>query len=452
MHLVNWNAISRPKNVGGLGLRDAWLSKVAFLRKMIWRLLNEDNKFWVEILKHKYMPNSTILQATTSPYDSYIWKSICKAKDIMKDGFSLRIGSGNSSLWYSVWSELGKICDLVDYVHISDNTLQVRDIWLNDLWSFNNLTTPISNNIKEFIQGIPIPKFCQIEDTWCWNKSLDGCYSVKAGYTFLLNQALPTNELRHHRNLASSPACPRCSCSIESPIHYMRDCPHSLEVWSRLGVIAHSDFLSTSFIDWTIKFASGSDGFKFMVTYWWLWRWRNNFIFDVVPWSIKHPPDAGYIKVNVDGNCIISSGFCGAGGLLCGCDNQWLAGFSMNLGKVGVLAAELYVIRQGLMICMDMGYSYIWCESDSIEAVRLCLLSVIPLHHRLAVVIADIHQLMRKSNRCLISHVLREGNASADLLAKHDVSQVDSFKLWHEPPSFLGSALLADSMGITFLR
>ncbi|KAJ1430383.1 Ribonuclease H-like superfamily [Sesbania bispinosa] len=275
------------------------------------------------------MPNSTILQATTSPYDSYIWKSICKAKDILKDGFSLRIGSGNSFLWYSVWSELGKICDLVDYVHISDSTLQVRDIWSNGLWSFNNLATPIPNNIKDVIQGIPIPKFC-------------------------------------------------------------------------------------------------SDGFKFMVTYWWLWRWRNSFIFDVVPWSIEHvlrninlwfeefnlklpgspqnmvvprsvrwqPPDAGYIKVNVDGSCIISSGFCGAGGLLRGCDGQWLASFSMNLGKVGVLATELYVIRQGLMICLDMGYSYIWCESDSMEVVRLCLLSVIPLHHHLAVVIADIHKLM----------------------------------------------------------
>ncbi|KAJ1431530.1 Ribonuclease H-like superfamily [Sesbania bispinosa] len=115
-----------------------------------------------------------------------------------------------------------------------------------------------------------------------------------------------------------------------------------------------------------------------------------------VPRSVRwQPPDAGYIKVNVDGSCIISSGFCGAAGHLRGWDGQCLAGFSMNLGKVGVLAAELYAIRQGLMICLDMGYSYIWCESDSMEAVRLCLLLVILLHHRLAVVITDIHQLMR---------------------------------------------------------
>ncbi|KAJ1432360.1 Ribonuclease H domain [Sesbania bispinosa] len=173
----------------------------------------------------------------------------------------------------------------------------------------------------------------------------------------------------------------------------------------------------------------------------------------VVPRLVRwNPPDVGYIKVNVDGSCNTSSGFCGAGGLLHGCDSQWLAGFSMNLGKVGVLAAELYAIRQGLMICLDMGFNYIWCESDSKEAIRLCLLFVIPLHHRLAVVIADIHQLMRQSNRCLISHVFREGNSSANLLAKHGVTQVDSFKLRHEPPTFMGSALLADSMGITFLR
>ncbi|KAJ1381244.1 putative ribonuclease H protein [Sesbania bispinosa] len=346
------------------------------------------------------MPNISILQATASQHDSYIWKGICKAKDMLKDGLSLRIGSGNSSLWYSIWSELGKICDLVDYVHISNSTLQVKDIWINGAWSFNNLATSIPNNIKEVIQRIPIPKICQIEDTWCWNKSTDGCYSVKA------------------------------------------------EVWSRLGWIAHSDFISSSFMDWFLMFATGSDGVKFMIIYWWLWRWRNSFIFDPVPWPIDQvlrnihfwfeecalqipaspinmavprlvrwqPPGAGLVKVNVDGNCFISSGLCGAGGLLRGSDGQWLAGISMNL-------------------------AILWKLLDF-----ACYLTF------LCTIIADIHQLIRRSTSCLISHVLREGNASADLLAKHGVSQVDSFKLWHEPPPFLGSALLADSMGITFLR
>ncbi|KAJ1380525.1 Ribonuclease H-like superfamily [Sesbania bispinosa] len=143
---------------------------------------------------------------------------------------------------------------------------------------------------------------------------------------------------------------------------------------------------------------------------------------------------------------------CGAGGLIRDCHGNWITGFSANVGKIGIVAAALFAIRQRLLICSELGFHTVWCESDSKEVVRLCLLQDIPLHHRHAAIIANNHCLLRQNWTCNIAHVFRAGNACADLLAKASVSQTENFIRWKSPPSLLSSALLADSFGVTFLR
>lgn len=49
-------------------------------------------------------------------------------------------------------------------------------------------------------------------------------------------------------------------------------------------------------------------------------------------------------------------------------------------------------------------------------------------------------------------HVLREGNAYADWLAKHGASMDQDFVTWNACPHQLSPTLLADAMGIVRLR
>jgi len=110
LNLVSWDNISRPKVWGGLGIRMARDSNIALLGKLVWDLLQGTNKHWVSILSHKYTSSAKILNHSTSTPSSITWNSIIKAKNILKNGFSWRAGSGESSFWYSHWTSFGPLC------------------------------------------------------------------------------------------------------------------------------------------------------------------------------------------------------------------------------------------------------------------------------------------------------------------------------------------------------
>ncbi|KAJ1430356.1 putative ribonuclease H protein [Sesbania bispinosa] len=59
---------------------------------------------------------------------SFVWRSIIKAKEDLKEGFTMSLKSGFTSLWYSDWISLGKLCNVVPFVHISDTNLVVSDL------------------------------------------------------------------------------------------------------------------------------------------------------------------------------------------------------------------------------------------------------------------------------------------------------------------------------------
>lgn len=60
---VTWNKITRGKEEGGLGFRDLECFNVALLAKQGWRLMTSPHSLLAHVLKAKYYPNSTFLQA-----------------------------------------------------------------------------------------------------------------------------------------------------------------------------------------------------------------------------------------------------------------------------------------------------------------------------------------------------------------------------------------------------
>lgn len=167
--------------------------------------------------------------------------------------------------------------------------------------------------MKEVITDIPIPISVHedLSDCWTWQWCKDGVYTVSSAYSWLLknarswdetkdwrwvwktkapakvqfllwlvlHNALPTNSLRHLRGMAAMGTCKRCYGNEEHIMHCLRDCPHSREMWMRLGLWVHPSFFTMQDVNlWVQTFANGDNAALFMAGLWWSWCWRNNVV------------------------------------------------------------------------------------------------------------------------------------------------------------------------------
>jgi ribonuclease HI len=116
-----------------------------------------------------------------------------------------------------------------------------------------------------------------------------------------------------------------------------------------------------------------------------------------------------------------------------------------------ILFAEIMAVLHGLQLCWDNGYRKVICFSDSLQSVNLIRDGVSP-HHRFANEIQCIRNLLANEWEVVISHTLREGNASADVPAKMGALSTSQLVKISTPPHELQSPLSADAHGVVFSR
>jgi hypothetical protein len=87
--------MGRSKSVGGFGFRDLFLFNKALLAKQGWRILQEPSSFTTQILKTKYFPHSSFLEAALGSWPSFTW-SIFNSRDLHVQGLMWRVGDGRS--------------------------------------------------------------------------------------------------------------------------------------------------------------------------------------------------------------------------------------------------------------------------------------------------------------------------------------------------------------------
>ncbi|KAL2226733.1 UNVERIFIED_CONTAM: hypothetical protein Sindi_2032000 [Sesamum indicum] len=74
------------------------------LAKQFWRVLTEPERLSSYVLKARYFPNSSILDANSSNNPSFTWRSMVATKDIIKQGERWRVGTGKEiNIWTDPW-------------------------------------------------------------------------------------------------------------------------------------------------------------------------------------------------------------------------------------------------------------------------------------------------------------------------------------------------------------
>lgn len=494
-HLVNWQTITAPRNDGGLGIRDARKANTALLGKLSWKMLSEPDRLWVQVVSSVYLRDTSFMDYNIRGNVSYTWRSIIRARDCLAPCFSFFLQRGNSSLWYKDWSGLGKLCDLVPFVHISDTTLTVGEVWDNG-WNFDRLYTCLPDTLRNNIAALCGPSKADFDDAWRWNQEPHGHFTSRSAYAWLnrraeetpehqvwnqlwhlkvaekckfmvwlgLHQALPVNARRHACSMAASAGCGRCSATVEDILHCLRDCPHSKEVWNRLGCGSFGGFFSADGWSWLLSIMQQPNVEKLVYILWWIWRWRNNMALGTELWNIEdvlrfiqrdwndltlsvdvhaitptwrtwQPPDVGWVKLNTDGSCSRGLAHIGCGGVIRDHSGKWLWGFSSYEGHGDAYMAELLGVVRGLQQAWQRGFRRMICETDCLSVIESLNSNRTLNLHSCGALLTEVKCLIMEDWEVVFQHVTRDKNVVADSLAKLGVEKRWSLTCWSSPPT-----------------
>ncbi|GKV16725.1 hypothetical protein SLEP1_g27324 [Rubroshorea leprosula] len=379
-HLVSWETVCQSKDAGGLGLRSAWESNKAFMAKLGWKLLNNASLPWCATFNSKYLKRDNLLNVEIAQKSSPTWKSILRCRDVLSLGTCWRVGMGDHiNFWQDVW--VGD-SPLRSYIvgPISEEFLTMtvaRAITPNKEWDVEMLMNWLPVEVVNEIRALPLSSQAPLEDAIYWVGTSDASRhelhpSTRIPWTYLFLSAIWL--LWKDRNnfiFAHVQTPPQILCSqIFQHAFYTSLAPiHSVERPNRK-------------LRWV--------------------QWR--------------PPAEGMLKLNTDGSRLSGSGIASAGGLVRDSAGRWVHGFVANIGKATNFIAELWGLKEGLLLCLSLDIRKLEVELDSMTALQAVHAECLPNGLATALIL-DIKALVASFEFCLLSHTLREGNSAADFLA-----------------------------------
>jgi hypothetical protein len=107
IHWMSWNKIGIPKSRGRMGFGDFACFNKALLAKQIWRMWQTPNSLVARIMKAKYHPYCSILEAARGRNPSFAWRSTQCSGDLIWEGLLWRVGNGEKiRIWQDKWLPL----------------------------------------------------------------------------------------------------------------------------------------------------------------------------------------------------------------------------------------------------------------------------------------------------------------------------------------------------------
>ncbi|KAL0409544.1 UNVERIFIED_CONTAM: putative mitochondrial protein [Sesamum radiatum] len=104
VHWLSWSKLCISKNEGGLGFRKLDAFNRAPLAKQLWRTIHNPTSLLSCLLKYKYYLSSDVLSAGAGSDNSYTWRSILSAPDLVVARSRWQVGSGCSiHTWTDRW-------------------------------------------------------------------------------------------------------------------------------------------------------------------------------------------------------------------------------------------------------------------------------------------------------------------------------------------------------------
>ena len=113
-------------------------------------------------------------------------------------------------------------------------------------------------------------------------------------------------------------------------------------------------------------------------------------------------------------------------------DGQWLKGYARPLCCTNSCAAELWALKDGLLLAKEMRLNNLIIELDALSVVLLMNNNSTNL--LMEPLLIDCRNLVREIPNKQITHIYTEANQCADAMAKLGASSLASFVVFLYPP------------------
>ena len=133
-----------------------------------------------------------------------------------------------------------------------------------------------------------------------------------------------------------------------------------------------------------------------------------------VPISVSWTkPSSGWHKLNTDGAFLSNPGKASGGGLIRNCQGNWIKGFSRSIGFTTSVMAELWALRDGLYLAIQLGINFLEVELDAKVIVKM-LNNIDYSNKKYSPMLHDCRSLLSRLTQTRVVHVFREANKCAD--------------------------------------
>uniref|UniRef100_A0A803Q8N8 Patatin n=1 Tax=Cannabis sativa TaxID=3483 RepID=A0A803Q8N8_CANSA len=316
VHWKSWSSVCQSKFVGGLGFRSLTPFNQAMLAKQAWRIFQHPHSLLSKVLKARYFPNSSILEAVPGHRPSFSWRSILWGCTLLKQGLIWKVGNG---------SDIRTIDDhwLPDSRFKNFSSSSPPSPFLSFFispsgsWDRGKLNNFFDNILVEDILQVPISGH-NCNDTMIWGPEAIGMFTVKSAYHLSLqshdmptsssftssksfwskiwnsvvppkvkhliwraiSHSLPVASSLFFRHIIPTPVCPVCQMQSETVEHDILGCPHAKKAWKYSKFFAfyntNKDRSFCLFMTAALDAHTKSDLALMFCFIWSIWNQRNN--------------------------------------------------------------------------------------------------------------------------------------------------------------------------------
>nr|POE88504.1 putative ribonuclease h protein [Quercus suber] len=336
--------------------------------------------------------------------------------------------------------------------HISRASSLNGEFELKDAYKLASLSTDDST-VNSFV------------DNWVWKTNT--MPKIECILWQCVHCGIPVREVLVARGLNLPASCLLYNGPSESIIHILRDCSIVQQVWNSLSPpMLPNLFFGINLSDWLRLNCKSQQpcglgipcGILFPVGVWNLWLRQNRVVFkneapnkisksDIIAKAAEY----AFLGVNENGSSLGNLGRVGGGGIIRNANGEWVGGYARAIGITTSAAVELWVLRDGLNMCIELNLLAVIIELDAKLVVDLLKKPGGSLN-RNDVIVVDCKENLKKIPRTIIKHCFREANKCVDALARRGALLSQDFLSFSFPPSDVALLLSLNSVGTVYER